>query len=376
MRRPNRPRSPDNRGTAPCHPAMVYRPPRYLSALKWSGIGLAVLAAIAAAYVGYWFFAAGQLRDGVLAWIEARRQEGLTVDYARFDIGGFPFRLQVRVDAPSVAAPSAETPWGWEGQRLYAEARPWSPWSFTTLAPGNHALVVTVEGKSRIFHGRSERAAGHFELDSGHLQSAQLELTDLVIDEVDAGQHWTADRIAVSAELAPLEEGTHRTPVADLRLQAADLKLPEEMPLPLGHQMAALDLAATLLGPIPDGPLADGLARWRDGGGTIEVRRLSAEYGPLALNADGTLALDGELQPVGAFTARVEGFFETVDALRNRGIIRPGDAVTAKMILGVLAKRAAGGRTNLTIPVSVQDRHLFAGPVPLIEIPPISWGGL
>lgn len=371
MRRPDRPRKQD---TPPRHPAVDYRPPAYLSALKWAGIGAAGAAVVAAAYVGYWFFAASQLRDGVVDWIEARRHDGLTVDYARLDIGGFPFLLRMRVDAPTLAAPTAETPWTWEGQRLHAEARPWNPLNFTVLAPGNHALVVTVDGRSRIFHGRSERAAGHFRFDAGRLKAAQIELSDLVIDEIEGGQHWTADRIAVDAELAPpSDEATHRTPVVDLHVEAADLKLPEEMPLPLGHQLAALDLTATLLGPIPEGPLREGLARWRDDGGTVDVRHLGAEYGPLALTADGTLALDGELQPVGAFTARAEGFFETVDALRARGLIRPGDAVTAKMILGVLAKRTNGGRSNLTLPVSIQDRHLFAGPVPLIEFPPITW---
>jgi len=85
------------------------------------------------------------------------------------------------------------------------------------------------------------------------------------------------------------------------------------------------------------------------------------------------VALDAAMQPIGAFTARIEGFFETVDALRENGIIRPRDAVTAKMVLGVLAKRNEAGRLSLAVPLTLQDRRLYAGPVPLIEVPPVSW---
>lgn len=357
------------------HPVFDYRPPAYLTALKWGGIGAAVLALTVAAYIGFWFYAAGELRDGSLAWIEARQSEGMTVKYVRLDIGGFPFALKLHVEGPAIAAPSAPTPWGWEGEALEAVMRPWSPHRFTVTVPGEHGLMLTVDGEPHIYRGQAGRAAGQFSYDGNQLRTATIELADVKVTEPATRQNWALDRATLDGEMPPREEATHRTPVLDLRLHVAGLNLPDQIQMPLGNDLTELEIAATLLGPIADGPLSDSLTKWRDDGGTVDVRRLSAKYGPLALNADGTLALDGGLQPVGAFTARVEGFFETVDALRVRGIIRAADAVTAKMILGVLVKRNGNGRSGLSIPMSIQDRHLFAGPVPLIVIPEITWSG-
>ncbi len=109
--------------------------------------------------------------------------------------------------------------------------------------------------------------------------------------------------------------------------------------LPLGTDIATFELAAAVLGGIPPGPLVAVLAGWRDDGGTVEVRHIGLTYGPLALAGDGTAALDADLQPIGAFTTRLEGFFETVDVCARRASSASQDAVTAKMVLGVLSKR-------------------------------------
>ncbi len=104
------------------------------------------------------------------------------------------------------------------------------------------------------------------------------------------------------------------------------------------------------------------------------MERLAITYGPLSAQATGTVALDGNMQPVGAFTAKIQGFRETVDALQERGLVRGRDAVTAKLVLGALAKTpAGGGPQTLNLAITVQDRTLFAGPVPLARLPAIDW---
>ena len=122
------------------------------------------------------------------------------------------------------------------------------------------------------------------------------------------------------------------------------------------------------------GPLVSSLEDWRDGGGTIEIKQLDIGHGPLNIKTDGTIALDGTLQPIGALTARIQGFFEAVDALQKLGVVQPRDAITAKMVLGVLARKPqGGGRASLNLALTVQERRLYAGPVPLITIPRVIW---
>jgi hypothetical protein len=86
------------------------------------------------------------------------------------------------------------------------------------------------------------------------------------------------------------------------------------------------------------------------------------------------MALDGDMQPIGALTARIGGFFETIDALRAKGMLGAREAVTAKLVLGVLSKRPAGGGARiLTVPLSLQHRTLYAGPVALGRVPRLAW---
>jgi hypothetical protein len=163
-------------------------------------------------------------------------------------------------------------------------------------------------------------------------------------------------------------------PSAAFRIDAGDVAVPAFLGLPLGDRVGTLGLSGEVLGRLPSGPAAEALARWRDAGGTVEVERLEVDHGPLSLNASGTVALDAALQPVGAFTARIRGFVETVELLRKKGVVRGRDAVTAQLILGALAKKPDdGGPAILSLPLSVQDRRLYVGPVAITRIPPVRW---
>jgi len=129
-----------------------------------------------------------------------------------------------------------------------------------------------------------------------------------------------------------------------------------------------------VLGDVPKEPWPEAIQKWSDKGGTIEIEALKVAYGPLRLQADGTLALDGELQPIGAFSGRAEGFYETVDALRERGLVRGRDATAARFVLGALAKQPEwGGPAVLELSLSIQNRRLYTGPVPLLELGRLRW---
>ena len=135
-----------------------------------------------------------------------------------------------------------------------------------------------------------------------------------------------------------------------------------------------LSFKARLIGTIKNGPLEQSLEDWRDGGGTIELEKLRVQHGPLKINTNGTLALDGGLQPIGALTAQLVGFFETIDALKRLGVVKARDAVTAKMVLGVLSRMPeGGGPAILNLALTAQNRYLYLGPVRLLELPEIKW---
>lgn len=97
-------------------------------------------------------------------------------------------------------------------------------------------------------------------------------------------------------------------------------------------------------------------------------------WGPLRITADGTLALDGDLQPVGAFATRTAGLEQFVTALEKDGALSSNDAAIARITLAVLTRAAAdGGPDRAEIPITLQDRILRLGPVALVQFSPITW---
>ena len=97
-----------------------------------------------------------------------------------------------------------------------------------------------------------------------------------------------------------------------------------------------LAFGVTVKGAVPDGPLVQAIAAWRDAGGTIELDRLQLNWGGLGATATGTMALDQDLQPIGAFSGGIEGFGAILSALVEAGRLRHrGGRAGANRALGV-----------------------------------------
>jgi hypothetical protein len=101
---------------------------------------------------------------------------------------------------------------------------------------------------------------------------------------------------------------------------------------------------------------------------------LEGIYGKLKTHATGTIALDKDLQPLIAISAKFQGFFSAINTLKKAGYIRSGDAAMAKLILGVLSRRVGKGERSISLPLTLQDGQLSAGPVPLMAVQAIDWG--
>jgi hypothetical protein len=169
-------------------------------------------------------------------------------------------------------------------------------------------------------------------------------------------------------------EVTAKTPTFDLDLRLRELKLPVRLGLLLGADVLQLNFLAKFLGRLEFPATVEALGQWRDDGGIVEVERLETQYGSLYVRANGTLALDAAMQPVGAMTAKARGFFQTIRALRDAGHIRSRDAAMARVILGALARKpSGGGPVSISLPLSIQERKLYAGPVRLMDMPLIKW---
>jgi hypothetical protein len=164
----------------------------------------------------------------------------------------------------------------------------------------------------------------------------------------------------------------HRQEGARVTLQFMGIALPQAVPS-LGATVDSVTLSGALKGAVPAGKLRDALSAWRDDGGTIELEQGTLRWNSLAANANGTLALDAGLQPIGALTATIENQNAVIDAAVAGGTMRAQDANLAKVLLGLMAKPGADGKKQLTLPVTLQNRRLFLGPAQIAVLPAVTW---
>ena len=354
--------------------------------------GLA-LAALVFLYGAGWYTLAGRFADGVRAFLDVRQGEGVTLAYADIALGGFPGRLEARLIAPTATLALARNTWIWRPARVTFSARPWSVERVTLDLSGEHAVApADASGLPRW-----KAAARTLELEAriagGEVAALALRGRDFQLDDRAGGEEFALRQLRADwrrAEIQPADPRPERdaneyarrdSPPRPDRLRASQsfealaegIRLPPAARLLLADEIGRLAFAGRVMGRLAPDAAAEALRRWRDDGGTVELGRIEVRYGALALVGEGTLALDGDFQPVGAFTARIEGYAETLDALREAGAMSGRDAFTAKMVLTALARREGEGRPYLTIPLSLQERRLYAGPVALLTVPALSW---
>ena len=320
------------------------------------------------------------LKDGIGQWVEARAGAGVRVSQERIEISGFPLALRVIMTGPRIAFSGFSEAgegdhWEWRAKKLSAQMAPWNLGRISVDLTGEHTFDIAAGRTRQSFQGQAAKFSVVAGLHGDGLPaSVRLSVEALTIT-VGRGAKFAAVAAAeIFAERLFPGEVTAKTPAFDLDVRIQGLKMPAGLRLPLGADVRQLNLLAKVLGPLAFPATVEALGHWRDEGGIVEVERLETQYGPLYVRANGTLALDVAMQPVGAMTAKARGFFATVKALRDAGHIRSRDAAMAQVILGALARKSkGGGPASISLPLSIQERKLYAGPVRLMDMPLIKW---
>ncbi len=330
------------------------------------GIGLvAAVCAIAAVYTGWWFWMADRIVSGIEDWRTARASEGIRVNVAGIDISGFPGRISVRLNGAAIGAETGL--WAVNVPLVSARISPFD--------------VRRVEGaiSGRVLAAAAyPRFAGAYEMDADAVTYTVDLATALNVNLVAAGIHvrrtdrpmdMTLDDMTLTAQVLP-DDGGHR-----LTVDADSFVLMNSPLTPFGDTVQRAQTTLDILGPLlPIGATRDSLRHWSNAGGVAEVRSLLIDHGDLRLRGEGTVTLDAGLQPEGAFSARVGGYAEAIDALAGGGLMSPDEARVAKAVLGLMSSRPAPGRPReIEVPLTVQDRTLSAGPIRILRLPEIDW---
>lgn len=316
-------------------------------------------------YCVYWFTAAEAVRTGIDDWVAMQRSQGVEVQAGEIDVGGFPLMLEANADSVVMTDPAGVV---WRNAGLSAEAPPWRLTQIDFRIAGPQTLTVPGVQPITVTAGSG---VGDIRLgNAGRLSAGSLSLPDLAVLLPAIG-----DLKIATLELAIAEQanGSAETDLA-LGGDARQVDLPVS-PLPaLGSQFAHAGLDMLVTAPVPQELRVPHLTLWRDSGGALQVDRFYLEWGPLIIDASGTVTLDAALQPQANLTANVRGFLPTVDALVIAGMVEGEKAGLIKAGLALLAgPPGADGIATLTTPLSIRDRRVFLGPLQLAVLPPVVW---
>ena len=352
-------------------------PPRRSGSRRLVMITVALLLLVlAAGYTAWWFYAATEFRDRTLGWIENRQADGWRLAYADVSRRGFPLQLGLRFDKPLVGAPAGAGDWTWAVSRALLSTKVFDPEPLRLAIEGDQALefgdASSAGGKRRSYSG----GADEFTFDlmpGGWLPNGHLRVRDLAVAGNSAGDGFGIARLDLVSRGDPAAAAGPEVSSYAMELTADGFRLPVSEAVPLCHEVAHLEFDAKLFGALEPRPWPASLAKWREAGGVVEATRLVLVCGSLTLDGEGTLALDSAGQPIGAMTTRIQGYEAALDRLTADQAIPAHTAATAKIVLRALARSGGEGVPTLVAPLSIQDRTLSVGPVPLLHLRPLHW---
>lgn len=335
--------------------------------------GALVLLGLAIAYGAIWFINASLLRKGVESWIADRQRDGYTIQTAPPALVGFPTRLAVRLADATIATPAAKGAWHWHAAKIDVVASSLSISHISLDLSGTHEVTGGWIPANQPLRVGAERAQLALALGSdGRVSNTRFEAVNAKMSWPQAEQNLvqagaiTADVTLVGANTA--------TPAVSSRvaLSIDALSLPP-LPHPLTSTVHKATITAEIDGPVTSGPLPQVLEAWRSAGGAFDVKDFSLDWPPLFVAGNGTVALDEHLQPEGAFSTRIGGYGEALDALIANNDLDARSGALAKSVLGLLSRNSANGGREIQVSVTVQDQALSVGPLQLLKLPAVAW---
>ena len=334
---------------------------------------LVLLTALAGGYYAYWRYVAQQLEVGIEAWAAEQRALGNDVAFSWTGIGGFPLRFAATFDDPAIRWRGPRGEGTWSGATLHAQMAPWNLRRIEVRSNGQHDASLRLAGDASEWRVATTGLAGAIDLHgSGLLRGFTLALQQPDVTMPD-GTVLASAAATVMLDQPETPPTDFNMPLGRVTMNMRGLALPRGTRLLTGEAVETLSFDATIKGPMAMAPLREALMAWRDAGGVVELNSFAFAQGPLGVTGNATLALDATLQPEGAGSITTTGLSEALEILIKDGLIPADRALIARTTAKALEKPGPDGKLQATVGLSLQNRTVSFGPVPLFALQPIEW---
>ncbi len=335
------------------------------------------VAAVIADFV-FWQSSVSRLERSFQAWSADIRTKGWTVTVSHRRTGGWPFAATLTVTDLAIAGGEPTLPGGvyWDVKQLVLRVDLLEPWDLD-LAPIGVQRVRFGNGPDLPFVAEDMHVTLPLQPDpkTTRMEMVVDHLRAVLPTDGEPSDSLTVDHIEGHADITPTADAGE--PAVAFSLTAGPLGLPRQGRWPLGPVLSSVAVDGALEGPVPAAAAPATLAAaWRDGGGVLAIQKFSLGWGPLNLSGSATLALDDQLQPMGAGTSRIVGYDATLDALAGNGLLTRSAAKAAKAVLSLLANTSSADEpAEVEVPLTLQYRTLSMRQVPLVRLPELDWTG-
>ncbi|MFQ5346884.1 MAG: DUF2125 domain-containing protein [Rhodothalassiaceae bacterium] len=330
---------------------------------------LFLLLAAMAAYGIFWWRLAGDAKDAAAAFLERLDERGVTAKVAAIDSGGFPYRLALTLRDLHLRSAASTPPFALAAERVAIFTHPWTPDHFV-------AGTTTVSGSLGrwVYEAASARASW---LRTPHDVRMDSDLRQLALgasDDDDSPVTVERAQIHVRIPMGAGDEdaGPLLAERADIALRLDGIILDEIGAGAPEGRIAHVDLRLEVHGALAFPPTADGLAAWRDAGGTLEITGIDVDWGPVRVTGSGSLALDEAFRPLGALALHVARPDLLIAYLVRQGVIAPGTAAAARQLAETRAR--SNGKGGGTLPLSLQEGQLLLDTLPIAALAPLVSG--
>jgi hypothetical protein len=324
-----------------------------------------LVAALAAGWSGFWFYAAGRADGAIDDWLAKEAARGRAYACEKRALGGFPFRAELTCDGMSAVIATTDGALRASAPRFKAVAQVYDPNRMIAELDGPVSLT-TPDGRSLSLSYQLAQASlgiddrrfdrGSLVVDAPRLKEGS--------DEVGAAKAFQAHVRRVPGA----EAGAY-----DVAFTLDEGEAPLLGSLPVGQGPVSLQLQAEARGVddsmTPKSP-ADRLRAFAEAGGTVHVSLAKLVRGDVAAEARGDLGLDkqGRIEGSGDFVAR--GADDLVRALvPDDG--KKGLAALLGMGVQMLGKPAQlDGADATSYRIRIEKGRVAVGPIKVYKLPP------
>jgi hypothetical protein len=327
---------------------------------------LAVLILGVLVWTGWWFYASRMALATAQDWVVQTRADGFDVGFAKFETGGYPFRVTLTAERLGLAAPLRA--WSVSTERVEIGFSPvdWTRYTLTSDRPIQ--ITAAALPGSRETPLRLSALDGTYTHDAGAAEHRlRLRATGLSGPEGLRAAETGLRLVRPFRPAAGPDDSALR-----ITLELVEADLPQLLRPPLPADVPAAVLEADIRGPEPDpeASLLKRLALWQQGGGRIEVARFDAVWADVNLQSEGTLGLDAAMRPLAAFSVRATGLSRAARRAEEAGLIDAAARQYIELGAGLLSGLSGGNNDgSVRFPVTAHDGVLSLGPVGLTRLP-------